>query len=93
MKGAAFKNYWDTDLGISFIPWEKIKSQEELDSVVEGGWIDPATCPPGMKPSTQTKGECCRGGFIKILSLSLPSVIGKSRRGNNKARHKSSRLK
>ena len=57
VKGAAFKNYWDTDLGISFIPWEKIKSQEELDSVVEGGWIDPATCPPGMKPSTQTKGE------------------------------------
>lgn len=57
VKGAAFKNYWDIDLGISFIPWEKIKSQEELDSVVEGGWIDPATCPPGMKPSTHPRGE------------------------------------
>ena len=70
VKGAVFKNYWDIELGISFIPWEKIKSQEELDSVVEGGWIDPATCPPGMKPSTQTRSESPQP-FRCILQFSL----------------------
>ena len=50
MKGAIFKDYWELASGASYIPWDKIPSEKELEKLSDGGWIVPETCPPGMKP-------------------------------------------
>lgn len=47
VKGAVYKSYWELELGVSFVPWELIRSQKDLNEIAEGGWIDPTTCPPG----------------------------------------------
>ena len=49
MKGAVFKEYWDLEAGASHIPWDKITSEKDLEKLLDGGWIVPESCPPGMK--------------------------------------------
>ena len=50
VKGAGLKGFWDQEIGASFIPWNFIKGQGDVNNMAEGGWVDPPTCPPGMKP-------------------------------------------
>ena len=50
VKGAIFKDYWELASGASYIPWDKIPNEKELEKLSDGGWIVPETCPPGMKP-------------------------------------------
>ncbi|KAG9336112.1 hypothetical protein JZ751_002459 [Albula glossodonta] len=37
-----YKQFWDVDLGVTYIPWEKVKL-DDLDGFVEGGMIDQET--------------------------------------------------
>ncbi|XP_057715445.1 SR-related and CTD-associated factor 8 isoform X2 [Corythoichthys intestinalis] len=37
-----YKQFWDVDLGVSYIPWEKVKL-DDLNSFAEGGIIDQET--------------------------------------------------
>ncbi|KAJ7988885.1 hypothetical protein DPEC_G00313830 [Dallia pectoralis] len=37
-----YKQFWDMDLGVSYIPWEKVKL-DDLDGFAEGGMIDQET--------------------------------------------------
>lgn len=37
-----YKQFWDVDLGVSYIPWEKVKL-DDLDDFAEGGMIDQET--------------------------------------------------
>ncbi|XP_053149512.1 SR-related and CTD-associated factor 8 isoform X3 [Hemicordylus capensis] len=37
-----YKQFWDADLGVSYIPWEKVKL-DDLDGFAEGGMIDQET--------------------------------------------------
>lgn len=55
VKGASYKNYWDLDVGASFVPWDKVNDEQELLQISDGGWVDPSTCPPGMKPPSPPK--------------------------------------
>lgn len=41
-----FKQYWDVDLGVTYIPWSKIK-EDQLEEVKEGGILDVDTLSPG----------------------------------------------
>ena len=50
MKGATFKDYWDLETGASYIPWDKITGEQDLEKLSDGAWIVPDSCPPGMKP-------------------------------------------
>lgn len=43
---AEFKQYWDVELGVTYIPWSKVK-MEDLDVCREGGMLDPDTLAPG----------------------------------------------
>ena len=43
---AELKLYWDVELGVTFIPWSKIR-QDQLEDVREGGTLDPDTLDPG----------------------------------------------
>ena len=56
VKGASFRSYWELDEGVSFIPWDKIKNQKELNELSDGGWLDPDTCPHGMSPPAPEDG-------------------------------------
>lgn len=42
-----YKQFWDVDLGVSYIPWEKVKL-DDLEGFAEGGMIDQETVNTGM---------------------------------------------
>lgn len=49
VKGKDLKDYWEGDLGVSYIPWSKIKQDIDLEMLEDGGMIDEDTMPPWMK--------------------------------------------
>ncbi|POI31691.1 hypothetical protein CIB84_004558, partial [Bambusicola thoracicus] len=44
-----YKQFWDVDLGVSYIPWEKVKL-DDLEGFAEGGMIDQETVNTGFMP-------------------------------------------
>lgn len=34
-----YKQYWDVEIGVTYIPWSKVKP-EELEALCEGGMLD-----------------------------------------------------
>lgn len=51
VKGKEWKDYWEVELGVSYIPWNKLNniSEHELEMLEEGGMIDEDTLPPRLK--------------------------------------------
>lgn len=49
VKGKDLKDYWEGDLGVSYIPWNKIKEDIDLEMLEDGGMIDEDTMPAWMK--------------------------------------------
>ena len=46
--GKDMKEFWDVDVGASYIPWEKLGTAPYLlDTLTEGNCIDTSTLPPG----------------------------------------------
>ncbi|XP_063304094.1 SR-related and CTD-associated factor 4 isoform X1 [Pelobates fuscus] len=45
---ADFKQYWDVEIGVTYIPWSKVKP-EELQAFCEGGMLDNETLRPEWK--------------------------------------------
>lgn len=43
---ADFKQYWDVELGVTYIPWSKVK-EPQLEELKEGGILDVDTLSPG----------------------------------------------
>lgn len=37
MKGKDLKDYWEGDLGVSYIPYNKLKEDMDLDALEDGG--------------------------------------------------------
>lgn len=48
-----YKQFWDVDLGVSYIPWEKVKL-DDLEGFAEGGMIDQETVNTGMDINSDT---------------------------------------
>ncbi|XP_067896640.1 SR-related and CTD-associated factor 4 isoform X2 [Heterodontus francisci] len=49
---AEYKQFWDVELGVSYIPWDKVKP-EELERLCEGGMLDNETLCPEWKTITK----------------------------------------
>ncbi|XP_059824109.1 SR-related and CTD-associated factor 4-like [Hypanus sabinus] len=49
---AEYKQFWDVELGVSYIPWDKVKP-EELERLCEGGMLDSETLCPDWKNITK----------------------------------------
>ncbi|KAG1652135.1 Protein SCAF8 [Nymphon striatum] len=49
MKGKQYKDYWEVDLGVSCIPYDKIPDDVDLDLLEEGGVFDEDTVPTRIK--------------------------------------------
>ena len=48
-----YKQFWDMDLGVTYIPWEKVKL-DDLDGFAEGGMIDQETVNAGEQTQQAT---------------------------------------
>lgn len=57
VKGREYKEYFDTEQGVTFIPWSKLGTNVDLQTLSEGSWIDPETVPPGHQ-NTMKEGTC-----------------------------------
>ncbi|XP_076307791.1 uncharacterized protein LOC143223567 isoform X2 [Tachypleus tridentatus] len=49
MKGKEYKDYWEVDVGVSYIPYDKLPETVDLDSLEEGGVIDEQSVPSNLK--------------------------------------------
>ncbi|XP_059542290.1 SR-related and CTD-associated factor 4 isoform X3 [Myotis daubentonii] len=49
---ADYKQYWDVELGVTYVPWDKVKP-EELEGFCEGGMLDSDTLNPEWKGITK----------------------------------------
>lgn len=49
MKGKEYKDYWEVDQGVSYIPWSKLSRDIDLDLLEEGGMIDEESFPDWLK--------------------------------------------
>lgn len=49
MKGKEFKDYWEVELGSSYIPHSKLADDVDLDLLEEGGMIDDDTVPEKLQ--------------------------------------------
>lgn len=48
---AEFKQYWDVEMGVTYVPWSKIR-EDHLEELKEGGTLDVDTLSPGKNPQT-----------------------------------------
>ncbi|MEQ2205537.1 hypothetical protein XENOCAPTIV_002441 [Xenoophorus captivus] len=44
-----FKQYWDVELGVTYIPWSKVR-EDQLEELKEGGMLDMDTLSPAGPP-------------------------------------------
>lgn len=48
-KGREWKDYWEIDSGVSYIPWSKLKPDTSLEEFEDGGCVDEDTLPEFLK--------------------------------------------
>ena len=49
MKGKEYKDYWEAEEGASYIPYNKIPEDVDLDLLEEGGTVDEDTMPENLQ--------------------------------------------
>lgn len=49
MKGREWKDYWEVEFGVSYIPWNKLTRDTDYDLLEEGGMLDQETMPDWLK--------------------------------------------
>lgn len=55
VKSKEWKDYWDLDLGVTYIPWSKLNTDVNLKDLEEGGMLDEDTMPAWMKERINQK--------------------------------------
>jgi len=63
------------DEGVSFVPWSKVTSQQELASLAEGSWIDPATCPTNLKVPVKGAGTVPLIASVADYALAIFALV------------------
>uniref|UniRef100_A0A4W5Q9N6 SR-related CTD-associated factor 4a n=1 Tax=Hucho hucho TaxID=62062 RepID=A0A4W5Q9N6_9TELE len=67
---AELKQYWDVELGVTFIPWSKIR-QDQIEDIREGGTLDPDTLDPewrSVQNNQETQEELSQNGRSEPLA-------------------------
>lgn len=49
VKSKEWKDYWEVDLGVSYIPWGKLMSSTDFEALEEGGMFDEDSMPDWLK--------------------------------------------
>ena len=80
MKGATYKDCWDVDLGVTYIPWESIPS--DLSSLTDGGILDEDSVPDHLKDQVNKDGssnmaeEESQDGTVNMMPTMIPMMPG-----------------
>lgn len=61
MKGREWKDYWEIDSGVSYIPWVKLRGDLNIEEFEDGGCVDEDTVPEYLKRNSSS--------IIKLLVL------------------------
>lgn len=67
MKGKDLKDYWEGDLGVSYIPYTKIKEDIDIEMLEDGGMIDEDTMPDWMREKVERMG--------KKVNMDMPPML------------------
>lgn len=65
---ADYKQYWDVELGVTYVPWDKVKP-EELEGFCEGGVLDSDTLNPGAAGPASSR-------VPRFLASACDSLLG-----------------
>ncbi|NXA49098.1 SFR15 protein, partial [Nothocercus julius] len=73
-----YKQYWDVELGVTYIPWDKVKP-EDLESFCEGGMLDNETlCPEWKGIPKKSENEVAQNGGAEATHNEPVSPIPKA---------------
>ncbi|KYO22757.1 splicing factor, arginine/serine-rich 15 isoform A [Alligator mississippiensis] len=73
-----YKQYWDVELGVTYIPWDKVKP-EDLESFCEGGMLDNETLSPEWKGiPKKSENEVAQNGGAETTHTEPVSPIPKA---------------
>uniref|UniRef100_K7G6P3 SR-related CTD associated factor 4 n=1 Tax=Pelodiscus sinensis TaxID=13735 RepID=K7G6P3_PELSI len=72
-----YKQYWDVELGVTYVPWDKVKP-EDLESFCEGGMLDNETLSPEWKGiPKKSENEVAQNGGAETTHTEPVSPIPK----------------
>ncbi|XP_052888222.1 SR-related and CTD-associated factor 8 [Anopheles moucheti] len=71
VKSKEWKDYWDLDLGVSYIPWSKLSPNTDLESLEDGGMFDEDTMPQWMKEKSSTGGTVGLGSAAAVAAAAM----------------------
>ena len=57
VKESEFKQFWDEDRGVTFVPWDRLKGKS-LRDLSYGSVVDPDSMPPGMSLEGKSLSKC-----------------------------------
>ncbi|XP_028938099.1 SR-related and CTD-associated factor 4 isoform X1 [Ornithorhynchus anatinus] len=73
-----YKQYWDVELGVTYIPWDKVKP-EDLESFCEGGVLDNETLNPDWKGiPKKSENEVAQNGGAETTHAEAVSPLPKT---------------
>ncbi|XP_059350195.1 SR-related and CTD-associated factor 4-like isoform X1 [Daphnia carinata] len=49
VKAKEWKDFWEVDQGVSYVPWQRLSQMTDLEALEEGGSFDEETLPPWMR--------------------------------------------
>lgn len=63
VKSKEWKDYWDLDLGVSYIPWGKLTAATDFEALEEGGMFDEDSMPEWLKKQNQQPNKGKKDGL------------------------------
>lgn len=73
VKGKVFKDYWELEEGVSYIPWPKIPKNVDIELLEDGGMIDEETLPDWMKEKMENSANS-NPNSQSLLGLALDNT-------------------
>lgn len=74
VKSKEWKDYWDLDLGVSYIPWSKLDDGTNFEQLEEGGMFDEDTMPPWLAEKLKKEAQSKDSNPASMLVGQIPSM-------------------
>ncbi|EDW00960.1 GH21172 [Drosophila grimshawi] len=82
VKSKEWKDFWDLELGVTYVPWNKLSPDTDFDSLEEGGMFDEDTMPGWMKQKINqaknvkdNKGTGLGGDISAVPPVAPPNLL------------------
>lgn len=74
VKSKEWKDYWDLDLGVSYIPWNKINENTDFEQLEEGGMFDEDTLPEWLTEKLKNQSQKKDTNQTNMIVGQMPSM-------------------